>query len=269
MRSFLWTEVLVTPLAIALTPKYAKGLIAQAIRSHGLAVSHTLEILEAGCGRKWNIDLGGVDYRLTGVDLDPDALHHRQEIVGDLHVGLVGDLRTVALARRFYDVTYSAFMLEHVSGAEQVLDRMTEALKAGGLMILRVPDRSSVYAFLARLLPFRLHIWYKRLVDRDKLAGRPGHPPYPVVYDSIVSRDGLARFAESHGLTLVSEVGTNPHLDAMGRLAPLGRWAQHLFAVCSGGRLDGTHSNITLIYRNDIDVSVPERPVGSEAPTTS
>ena len=33
-----------------------------------------LQILEAGCGRKWPIDLSGVRYRLTGVDLDAKAL---------------------------------------------------------------------------------------------------------------------------------------------------------------------------------------------------
>ena len=43
-----------------------------------------LQILEAGCGRAWPLNLDGVDYRLTGIDLDANALKSRVESVGDL-----------------------------------------------------------------------------------------------------------------------------------------------------------------------------------------
>ena len=238
-----------TALQIAPTPTYARDLISRTIRDHAALQFGPTQILEAGCGRTWNIDLQGVDYRLTGVDLDAKALSYRHDVVGDLDQAVVGDLRTVDLPQAGYDVVFSAFVLEHIAGAEKVLDKMVEAVRPGGLLILRVPDGRSVYAFLARLLPFRMHVWYKRLADHDPKAGHPGHPPYPVVYDAIVSRDGLQRYADQRGLLLVTELGTNPHLDAMGRLAPLGRWGQRTLGRLSGGRLDGTHSNLTLIYR--------------------
>lgn len=244
-----------TALHIAPTPTYARDLISRTIQEEAARCADPVEILEAGCGRTWNIDLSGVPYRLTGVDLDPDALNYRKDVVGDLDDAIVGDLRTVQLVCGGYDVVFSAFVLEHIAGAEQVLDRLLDALRPGGLLILRVPDGHSVYAFLARRLPFRLHVWYKRLSEHDKQAGQPGHPPYPVVYDPIVCRQGLQSYADQHGLVLVSELGTNPHLDAMGRLAPVGRWGQRAISLLSAGRLHGTHSNLTLVYRKRLTES--------------
>lgn len=233
-------------LAIAPTPTYARELIARRIREHAATLGRPIEILEAGCGRRWNIDLDGVAHRLVGVDLDEKALLHRRDVVGDLDEAVVGDLRTAPLGT--HDVVFSAFVLEHIAGAEAVLHRLTDALRPGGLLVLRVPDGDAVYAFLARLLPFWTHVLYKRIAG-DPLAGRPGHPPYPVVYDDLVSRRGVRRFAEQRGLVLLDEVGTNPHLDAMGRLAPLGRAGQRALARLSFGRLDGDHSNLTLVMR--------------------
>lgn len=69
-------------------------------------------ILEAGCGRKWNIALADVPFRLTGIDLDADALAYRTNVVGDLDEAIVGDLREVELTQHRYDVVFSAFVLE-------------------------------------------------------------------------------------------------------------------------------------------------------------
>jgi hypothetical protein len=55
-------------------------------------LSGPLEILEAGCGRSWPLELAGIDYRLTGIDLDAEALRLRVKSVGDLHEAIVGDL---------------------------------------------------------------------------------------------------------------------------------------------------------------------------------
>jgi SAM-dependent methyltransferase len=234
-------------LKIAPSPSFAREMIGDHIKSLASRTGGPIEILEAGCGRKWNIALDGVDYRLTGIDLDPDALAYRENVVHDLDVAIVGDLRTVELAENSYDVVFSAFVLEHIPGAEGALDRMVGALKPGGLLVLRVPDGGAVYAFLARLLPFWTHVLYKRIADHDPLAGKPGHPPYRVVYDDVVSRHGLHEYFTRRGLTVVDEIGTNPHLDGMGRLAPVGRMGQGAIARLSRGRLDGTHSNLSLI----------------------
>ena len=40
-------------------------------------VKRALNILEAGCGRRWQLDLSDIRYTLTGVDLDNNALDNR------------------------------------------------------------------------------------------------------------------------------------------------------------------------------------------------
>lgn len=43
-----------------------------------------LNILEAGCGRFWPINMSGVQYSLTGVDVNKDAIEIRQTRQEDL-----------------------------------------------------------------------------------------------------------------------------------------------------------------------------------------
>ena len=140
-------------------------------------------VLDAGCGRMWTMDLGDVRMHLTGIDDDAEALRLRVEVKKDLDEAIVGDLRTVPLADEAYDLVHSAYVLEHVHGAEQVLDRLLAALRPGGLMIIKIPDGKSVYGWMARTTPHWAHVKYKRWIRRKKLAGTPGHGPYPVVYD--------------------------------------------------------------------------------------
>ena len=122
----------------------------------------TLRILEAGCGREWLFRMDDVDYELTGVDLDGAALEARLQQRRDLHRSIVGDLRTVELEPAGYDIIYSAFVLEHVPGAERVLENFVRWLKPGGIFIVRVPDITSAHAFIARLTPHWFHVLYYR-----------------------------------------------------------------------------------------------------------
>jgi 2-polyprenyl-3-methyl-5-hydroxy-6-metoxy-1,4-benzoquinol methylase len=84
------------------------------------------------------------------VDIDVHALERRKTKVRDVDEVRVGDLRTPTLfAPASFDVIYNSFVLEHIDGAEQVLDHFLSWLVPGGLLILRVPDRDSVYGFLS------------------------------------------------------------------------------------------------------------------------
>ncbi|MGH8547673.1 MAG: hypothetical protein ACRERU_03545 [Methylococcales bacterium] len=47
--------------------------------------NRTLKILEAGCGRQWPLKIDGVQYELTGIDLDTNALEIRKTQAGDLN----------------------------------------------------------------------------------------------------------------------------------------------------------------------------------------
>jgi SAM-dependent methyltransferase len=191
------------------TLKDINALIAQRIR--GIAGDEELQILEAGCGRKWPINLSGARYRLTGVDLDAKALESRKNEVRDLHEAIVGDLRSIDFPRAHFDVIYSAFVLEHIKGVEEVLEKLSLWLKPGGLLILQVPDRDSVYGFFARTTPFWFHVFYAKHFNayyrRLGTAGQPGHGPYPTHHDPVIGRARFRKFVAEHALELEQEYG--------------------------------------------------------------
>jgi 2-polyprenyl-3-methyl-5-hydroxy-6-metoxy-1,4-benzoquinol methylase len=51
-----------------------------------------------------------------------------------------------------FDVVFSSFVLEHVQRADVALKNFATWLKPGGLLILRLPERSTARAFLTRIL---------------------------------------------------------------------------------------------------------------------
>ena len=198
-----------------------------------------VRILEAGCGRHWGLKLT-VPYTLTGIDLDRDALAART----DLDRAIVGDLKTVEFPPCSFDVIYCAFVLEHVQGAEHVLDRFLRWLAPGGVLVIKVPDRDSAYGFLARTTPLWLHVLTYRWLLGYREAGTPGHGPYPTAYDEVISERGLARYCAAHGL---GEPQVRRLCSYTGRkLVTAGAF---LFAALSAGRLAWRHNNLLLVAR--------------------
>jgi SAM-dependent methyltransferase len=198
-----------------------------------------IRILEAGCGRHWGLKLA-VPYSLTGIDLDRDALAART----DLGRAIVGDLTTADFPPRSFDVIYCAFVLEHVKGAERVLERFLGWLAPGGLLVIKVPDRDSAYGFLARVTPFWMHVLTYRWLFGYREAATAGHGPYPTEYDAVISERGLTRFCAAYGLgepqvrRLCSYGGR--------RLITSGAF---LVSVLSAGRLAWRHNNLLLVAR--------------------
>ena len=209
------------------------------------ASGQEIQILEAGCGRKWSIPLDGLAYRLTGIDLDPDALQARVETVGDLDEAILGDLRTATLPEASFDVVFCAYVLEHVTDPGVVMRNFQTWLKPGGIMILRVPDRDSVYGFLSRMTPHWLHVAVYRYILGKAQAGKPGFAPYPTVYDPVVSYAGVIEYCNENNLQLVEAVGHFRFRSGIGpRLIDL---VSRLVAKLSLGRLAGYHANLTFV----------------------
>ncbi|WP_344959551.1 class I SAM-dependent methyltransferase [Actinomadura miaoliensis] len=112
-----------------------------------------VHILEAGCGWGRGLDLGDCERRVTGVDMDAPALRAHTAGRTDLDEWHLGDLRTVPMPPRAYDVVHAPFLIERVPHAELVLDRFVAALKPGGLLLVRLRDRNTAFGFLDRRLP--------------------------------------------------------------------------------------------------------------------
>lgn len=209
------------------------------LRARLEALPGPLRILEAGCGRTWAHKLS-VPYVLTGLDLDPDALAART----DLDHAILGDLRTAEFPPHSFDVIYNAFVLEHVRGARQVLERFLGWLAPSGMLILKVPDRDSAYGFLTRLTPFWTHVLIYRYMLGYPQAGTPGHAPYPTYYDKVVSERGLREFCLGNGMSAPELYRLCSYENQRSV-----RTAAFLTSLLSGGRLPWRHNNLLLIAR--------------------
>ncbi|MFP5273330.1 class I SAM-dependent methyltransferase [Coleofasciculus sp.] len=211
--------------------------------------SGKIQILEAGCGQEWGLNLQGVDYELTGVDLSEEALDIRKNQKKDLDKTIVGDLRTVELDENHYDVIYSSYVLEHVDGAEQVLDKIFQWLKPKGVLMLRIPDADTVYGFASKYLPFWVHVWYKKYIQGYPHAGEPGYAPFPVFYDAVVSRRGMQAYCRKQGLPIKIEYSyaeRNPGV-MFGKFAPIGNIIFHGIGLLSLGRIATNRGDVVFV----------------------
>lgn len=222
-----------------------KKIFVQYINGRG-SNNKTIKILEAGCGRRWTIDLNGIDYHLTGIDLDGKALHHRVTEVKDLHEGIEGDLRKINLPEESFDVIYNSFVLEHIDGAEDVLRKFVQWLKPGGILIIRIPDKQSAFGFLTRLTPFWFHVFVRRYFFGNPNAGKPGFDPYPTYYDRVVSRKGMAEFCQKNPLVIREEWG-HPYPSQWDRFKPLLKIVARTVYLLSFGTLSYRHNNLTYV----------------------
>ena len=155
----------------------------------------------------------------------------------------LGDLRTVPLSPRAFDIIQCASLLERVRHAELVLDRLIAAIRPGGLLLLRICDGDSAAGFLDRRLPETL----RRMIWRKRHPGEPG--PYPAVYEHLASVRGVQAYALLRGLVIAERralggvaggLPPGPH----GFLA-----AQKLVAWLSRGRLTVAHEEMLYVLR--------------------
>jgi SAM-dependent methyltransferase len=208
-----------------------------------------IAILEAGCGQRWFVRLDGKNFFLTGVDIDKDALEIRKRVYHDLDEAIHGDLRTVEFEQGRFDVVYSSFVLEHISGAEDVLRRMTGWLKPGGIIIVEIPDPDSVKGLITRLTPHWFHVLYYRHILGIKTAGHPGHGPYRTLFDPVISRRGIRDFCNRHGLQLEAEYAYATYGPTKPAVRKLIGMATKLVSVLSLGTVSGQHADLLYVLR--------------------
>jgi SAM-dependent methyltransferase len=209
-----------------------------------------ITVLRAGCvtaGAELDLDTlraSGCAVAVTMVDDDNPVTRSAVAQRGDLSAAVLGELRSVPLAPRSFDVVQCSLLLDRISHAELVLGRLTEALRPGGLLLLRTVDRYSAAAFLDRVLPrpVRTGLWHRR---------RPGEPgPYPAVYEELTSARGIQSFAGKHGLVIsYRQVGTGVARQSAGLQA-----VSRLVAVLSGGRLASEHDELWYVIRKPEDM---------------
>lgn len=209
-----------------------------------------IEIVEAGCGRRWALSLDSGHCRITGVDLDTEALRARVESVGDLDRAVVGDVQDAdLLPRGSADLVYSSFVLEHLPRAEEAARGHAAWLRPGGLLVIRVPDADSVYGFVSSHTPHRFHVWAYRRVFGRREAGTPGHAPYPVYYSCLTRMPGLCEFAAENDLDVIAAFRYDQMPSSSRMLNKAAGAVCRLVSVLTLGRLTGEHTSLAIVLR--------------------
>lgn len=234
-----------------LTRHQWRAMLSDVIRAQGR--SAPLQVLDAGSGLDWALDVDDVELCVTCVD---GAQHTRTcpartiDLTGPAVIDLTDTrpdpdrLHLAALPEHAYDVVCSGAVLEHVHDAERLLDRLVTATRPGGILLLLIPERDSVAGLLARRAPHRLHSLLRRY---GSSAGVPD--PCPAVIEPVLSRRGMRHFAGSRGLSVEAEWAeraTPGRFGALGRTVDLGL---HGVAMLSRGRLTATYDQLVYVLR--------------------
>ena len=149
-----------------------------------------ISVLQFGCvTADGDLDLAGPDtrrYQFAVTRLDEDNAVTRTAVARQpgLDQAILADLRAVPLTPRSVDVVHCCRLLDRISHTEILLSRLVDALRPGGLLLVRTADRQTAAGFLDRTMPRPLRM----LVWRRLRAGQPG--PYPAVYESLTSARG-------------------------------------------------------------------------------
>jgi SAM-dependent methyltransferase len=233
----------------------ANRFFAEPVRDYvAQCAGRPVSVLQAGCLaplRELGIGEladGGFEISVTAVDADQPlarrVLRDTQTAYDDV---ITGDLRTVPIPQRAYDVVYCALLLERVRHVELVLDRLTSALKPGGLLLLRIGDRYSAAAALDRMLPrmIRKAVWSRF---------RPGVPgPFSPVYEKAVSQEGIASYALMHGLVIAARGSDLTRPDQPTALSSSVRVTCAAISRLSGGHFADSHDELLYVIRKPQD----------------
>ncbi|WP_281181865.1 class I SAM-dependent methyltransferase [Actinomadura macra] len=183
------------------TPPVSDGdLFSERARQYALEKPlQRIHILEAGCGWGTGLELGDRDRQVTGVDLEsPELRAHTCERT-DLDTWYLGDLRTVPMPPRAYDVVHASYLIERVPHAELVLDRFVAALKPGGLLLVHLRDRNTAFGFLDRHLPRWMHAPGRRRKTRPGRAARAARGAHARVAYAATDSDSGSDSATGSG----------------------------------------------------------------------
>lgn len=158
-----------------------------------------LDLLEAGCGTGWLCQRLVRFGRVTAIDLSDEVLDRARARVPGVEF-LAGDVLTLDLKDRRYDVVISLEVLAHVADQAAFMRRLADLLRPGGHLMLATQNRPVLERFnrIPPPAPGQLRRW----LDREELA-RLVQPMFEVEQLFTVmpkANRGLMRLVNSHKL---------------------------------------------------------------------
>jgi Methyltransferase domain len=212
--------------------------------------SRTIAVLQAGCttaGDELDLDAlrnSPYDVSVTLVDDDVPAARAAARDRPELSSAILGELRTLPIAPRSFDIVHCPMLLHRIDHAELVLDRLVAAMRTAGLLLLRTADRQTSAGFLDRRLPEpgRVSLW------RSNHGDQPG--PYPAIYEPIASARGIEDYVTRHGLAIAHRQTCGPGTGAR----PAGGLAgRRIVTGLSRGRFTSSYDELRYVIRKPED----------------
>jgi 2-polyprenyl-3-methyl-5-hydroxy-6-metoxy-1,4-benzoquinol methylase len=160
----------------------------------------TLRILEAGCGSRTNIRF---DDRVhwVGIDISAAQLERNNGLREKIHA----DVQTYEFPNGDFDMIVCWDVLEHLETPEAALRRFAEAVKPGGLIVLKIPNLDSMKGRLTRALPHGVHVAWYQYVHGRRYTDREDGGPFRTFLRSSIAPSALRRFAAESGLDVPFE----------------------------------------------------------------
>jgi SAM-dependent methyltransferase len=156
-----------------------------------------LSVLEAGCGYLPAPFRLPAHSHLVGIDSSQRQLDRNTHV----HDKRLGDIATYAFEEEF-DVVSCWDVLEHLPDPRVAVANLVDALRAGGLLVIKVPNVLSVKGLLTKLTPHRFHVWIYRRVYGYADAGTEDRGPFRTYARRSISERALRRFARDRGLAV-------------------------------------------------------------------
>jgi len=160
---------------------------------------------------------------------------------------LLGDLRTVPIPARSFDIVHCVRLLDRIGHAELVLDRFVAALRPGGVLLLSLRDRDCATARLLALLPGRA----RRALWRRLYPGRPG--PFGDLAAPVAADRGLQDYAHRHGLLISQRETALTCADGPDRVSRAAAMARRGIAWLSRGRATDAYDEVLYVIRKPED----------------
>jgi SAM-dependent methyltransferase len=225
------------------TPEVAR---VQALVDAARPAGRPRRVLEAGCGSLSHLSLSG-DH-VTGIDISLEQLARNEGLAVKIH----GDLETYPLPAGVFDLVISWDVLEHLSAPERALANLAKSLAPGGLLILALPNRSSVKGLVTRLTPHAFHVWTYRALWGVERAGEGDRAPFRTFLRPTVAPAAIREFARRSGLAIRLEATYESLMQHRLRknhvLVDFGfRIVGAAGRLLSAGRADPTHSDVLFV----------------------
>jgi len=160
---------------------------------------------------------------------------------------ILGDLRSVAMPRRSFDIVHCALLLDRISHVELVLDRFTSALRPGGLLLLRIRDRDCAAGLLDRRLPQ----WARRALWTRLSPGQPG--PFRAVYEPAASDRGIRAYMQLRGLVIAQRATARTLPAVPDRATRAVAAARRLISRLTRGHVTDAHDEVVYVIRKPED----------------